>query len=336
MNPEESTGEELKRFFGVAKKKLFNRNVAVFTFFLLLSFIFWYINALSKNITATVNFPVRYTNFPENLALVNELPDKLSIEVQGPGYSVLKARISGNKTPLMIDVENSGLADRSEESDLEFFIYSYNLRESFIRQIRSDFEINSIIPDSIYFVFDKVIQKKVPVKPDIKVNPLRQFMISDDIITDPDSVEITGPKAVIDTIGFALTEYHEYNQVNQEINRNIDLKSIRKVGISHKKVGITVPVEQFTEEIIDIPVKILNKPDTVDVKLFPNMVSIHFNIALSDYNRIQEIPFEAVVDIKDLDVRTVERLTVELVNLPAFIKNVRYNPKQVEYIFEKK
>lgn len=336
MDPEESTGKELNKILGVAKKKLFNRNVAVFTFFLLLSFIFWYINALSKNINGTVNFPVRYTNFPENLALVNELPDKLKLEVQGPGYSILKARISGNKTPLIIDVKNSGLEVSGEESDLEFFIYSYNLRESFIRQIRSDFEINSVIPDSINFVFDKVIIKKVPVKPDIKVNPLRQFMISGDIITDPDSVEISGPKAVIDTIDYVLTKSHEYNQINEEISRNIDLESIRKVGISHKRVEITVPVEQFTEEVIDIPVRILNMPDTADVKLFPNMVSIHFNIALSDYNRIQEIPFEAVVDIKDLDVRKIDRLTVELVNLPTFIQNVRYNPKQVEYIFEKK
>lgn len=336
MDQEKSSDIKLKKVLRIVKKKLFNRNVVVFTFFLLLSFIFWFINALSKNISGSVNFPVRYTNFPDDLALVNELPDKLRLEVQGPGYSVLKARISGNKTPLVIDVANSGLLDRGDDSELRFFIYSYNLRESFLKQIRSDFEINSVIPDSINFVFDKVIRKKVPVKPDIKVNPMRQFMVSGDIVADPDSVIISGPQAVIDTIKWVLTKYHEYNQVKENIIRHIDIESIRKVGISDKKVEITVPVEQFTEEVIDIPVRILNKPDTADVKLFPTMVNIHFNIALSDYNRIQEIPLEAVVDMKDLDVRKVERLTVELVNLPAFIKNVRYNPKQLEYIVEKK
>ena len=336
MDQEKSSDIKLKKVLRIVKKKLFNRNVVVFTFFLLLSFIFWFINALSKNISGSVNFPVRYTNFPDDLALVNELPDKLRLEVQGPGYSVLKARISGNKTPLVIDVANSGLLDRGDDSELRFFIYSYNLRESFLKQIRSDFEINSVIPDSINFVFDKVIRKKVPVKPDIKVNPMRQFMVSGDIVADPDSVIISGPQAVIDTIKWVLTKYHEYNQVKENIIRHIDIESIRKVGISDKKVEITVPVEQFTEEVIDIPVRILNKPDTADVKLFPTMVNIHFNIALSDYNRIQEIPLEAVVDMKDLDVRKVERLTVELVNLPAYIKNVRYNPKQLEYIVEKK
>jgi hypothetical protein len=66
------------------------------------------------------------------------------------------------------------------------------------------------------------------------------------------------------------------------------------------------------------------------------MISLQFNIALSDYNRMQDIPVEAVVDMKDLDVMKVDRLKIELRNLPPFISGVRYNPKQVEYIIEKK
>lgn len=336
MEPDESKTKNLKAYTRLIKKKLFNRDVAVFSFFLLLSFIFWFINALSKNITGTVKYPVRYINFPENLALVNELPDKLSLEVQGPGYSILKSRISGNKTPLVIDVDNSGLAVRKNTAELDFYIYSFNLRESFKRQIRSDFEINAISPDSLNFIFDRFLRKKVPVNPDIKVNTQRQFMLSGNIVSDPDSVDISGPRAVIDTIMYVDTEYHEFNQVKDIITRNLNIEAIRKVSISHKKVEVMIPVEQFTEEVIDINIRILNKPDTAEVRLFPDRVSVLFNIALSDYNRIQEIPMEAVVDMKGLDVRTVERLKVDVVNLPAYIRNVRYNPKQVEYIIEKK
>lgn len=336
MDPDESKTVDLKSIIRLVKKKLFNRDVAVFSFFLLLSFIFWFLNALSKNITGRVNYPVRYINFPEELALVNELPDKLSLELEGPGYSILKSRISGNKTPLVIDVENSGLAVRKNTAELDFYIYTFNLRESFKRQIRSDFQINSVSPDSLNFIFDRFLSKKVPVKPDIKVNPQRQFMVSGKIETDPDSVEISGPKAVIDTIMYVRTEFHEFNQVKDLIIRNLSIESIRKVGISHKKVELMIPVEQFTEEVMDINIRILNKPDTAEVRLFPDRISVRFNIALDDYNRLQEIPLEAVVDINGLDVRTVERLKVDVVNLPEFIRNVRYNPKQVEYIIEKK
>ncbi len=336
MEPEESSGRDMKSIYNLLKEKLINRNVAVFSFFLLLSFIFWYINALSKDITGSVNFPVRYTNFPENLALVNELPDKLTLELEGSGYSLLRARISGNNTPLIIDVDNSGLSVRDNETELEFFIHSYNLRESFMRQLRNNFEITSVQPDSINFVFDKVIVRKVPVKPDIKVNLQKQFMINGNIVTDPDSVEISGPRTIIDTIMFVETEFHEFNQVKEQITRNLEIEPIRKIGISHKKIEITVPVEQYTEEVIDVGIRIINKPDTAEVRLFPDMVSVQYNIALSDYNRMQEIPLDAVVDMKNLDIRKVDRLNVEMINLPPFITNVRYNPMQVEYIIEKK
>ena len=336
MEPEESSGRDLKSIYSLLKEKLINRNVAIFSFFLLLSFIFWYINALSKDITGSVSYPVRYTNFPENLALVSELPDKLTLQMEGTGYLLLRARISGNNTPLIIDVDNSGLSVRDSESELEFFIHSYNLMESFMRQLRNNFEITSVKPDSINFVFDKVIVRKVPVKPDIKINLQKQFMINGNIVTDPDSVEISGPRKIIDTIMFVETAFHEFNQVKEKFSRNLEIKPIPKIGISHKKTEITVPVEQYTEEVIDVGIRIINKPDTADVRLFPDMVSVQFNIALIDYNKMKEIPLDAVVDMKDLDVRKVDRLKVEMHNLPPFITNVRFNPIQVEYIIEKK
>lgn len=336
MDPEESPGKQLENLISTFKAKFLNRNVAVFSFFLLLSFIFWYINALGKNITGSVNFPVRYINFPENLALVNELPDRLSLELEGTGYSILRARISGNKTPLIIDVDNAGLSVKNNENELEFFIYSYNLRESFLRQLRSNFQINSISPDTINFVFDKVISRIVPIEPDIKLNLQKQYMVNGNIAAEPDSVEVTGPRSIVDTIQSVQTEYHEFNQLNQPVIRNLEIVPIKKVSLSYRKTEVTIPVEQYTEEIIDLRIKVLNRPDTADVRLFPDMISLQFNIALSDYNRMQDIPVEAVVDMKDLDVMKVDRLKIELRNLPPFISGVRYNPKQVEYIIEKK
>lgn len=336
MDLNESSGRDLKTLIRSLKEKLLNRNVAVFSFFLMLSFIFWFINALSKDVSSSINYPVRFINFPENLALVNELPDKLVLEVEGPGYSVLKTRVSGNKAPLVIDVDNSGLAVKDSETGKEFYVFSFKLKESFTRQLRSDFEINEIIPDTLNFIFDKVISKKVPVKPDIEINVQRQFMVHGNIKSRPDSVIITGPKAVIDTITFVQTRHHLFDQLSSTVSRKVDLEPIRKISLSEKNVEITVPVEQFTEEIININIKVLNKPDTADVRLFPDDVTVHFNIALSDYDRVQESFFEAVVDVKNIDISKVEKLKVDMLSVPSFVSNVRYEPNQVEYIIEKK
>ena len=59
------------------RKKFLNRELPVFAFFLLLSFVFWYLNELSKELEGTINYPVRYINPPKERIVTGELPAKI-------------------------------------------------------------------------------------------------------------------------------------------------------------------------------------------------------------------------------------------------------------------
>ena len=139
------------------KKRLVTREVAVFSFFLLLSFIFWFLNALSKDITGKTDYPVRYINFPKERVLVNELPDHLKLTLNGAGYSILKKKIGGGKSPLVIDIEKVNKTVTRNGEIYRFYLLTYSLRESFSRQIRADFEILYVNPDTIFFEFDQIV-----------------------------------------------------------------------------------------------------------------------------------------------------------------------------------
>ena len=82
MDLSESKGKWQVRIENL-RKQLFRREVAVFSFFLVLSFIFWFLNALSKEMNGRIDYPVRYINFPADRALVNELPDRLNLMISG-------------------------------------------------------------------------------------------------------------------------------------------------------------------------------------------------------------------------------------------------------------
>jgi len=85
------------------QERFLNRELPVFAFFLLLSFIFWYLNELSKELQGTINYPVRYINPPKDRIVTGELPDKLEMDLRGPGYSILKVKLSGSRAPVVID-----------------------------------------------------------------------------------------------------------------------------------------------------------------------------------------------------------------------------------------
>ncbi len=47
---------------------------------------------------------MKFTNLPRERVVNDDQPAELNLFLKGPGYSILKLKISGNKTPLIIDI----------------------------------------------------------------------------------------------------------------------------------------------------------------------------------------------------------------------------------------
>jgi len=146
-----------------------NRDVVVFAFFLFLSFVFWYLNSLGKEIEAGIRYPVKYINLPKERVIVEEPPVKLNLYLKGPGYSILKLKVSGNRTPVIIDISKVNYKRVPGSKTLNYFIVTSGLTKSLTVQLRSGCEIGSIKPDTLFFTFDKVVAKSVPATSDNKV-----------------------------------------------------------------------------------------------------------------------------------------------------------------------
>ena len=154
----------MKREDGIRKENLtkkgvrvINRDVAVFAFFLFLSFIFWYLNSLGKEVEAGIKYQVKYTNLPRERVINEDLPTDLNLFLKGPGYSILKLKISGNKAPVIIDISKVNYKRAPGGKALNYFIVTSGLTKSLNVQMRSGCEITSIKPDTLFFTFDKVI-----------------------------------------------------------------------------------------------------------------------------------------------------------------------------------
>lgn len=136
--------------------RVINRDVAVFAFFLFISFIFWYLNSLGKEIEAGINFHVKYTNLPKERIINEDLPTDLNLFMKGPGYSILKLKISGRKAPLIIDISKVSYKRATGSKTMNYYIVTSSLTKSLNVQMRSGCEITSIKPDTLFFTFDRV------------------------------------------------------------------------------------------------------------------------------------------------------------------------------------
>jgi hypothetical protein len=138
-------------------EKGINRDITAFAFFLILSFILWYLNSLGKEIEAEIKFPLEFTNIPNEREIVDELPADLNLFLKGPGYSILKLKIFGKKTPLVIDMSKVNYKRAQGDLTLDYYIVTSGLTKSLNIQMRSGCEITSIKPDTLFFTYIKIV-----------------------------------------------------------------------------------------------------------------------------------------------------------------------------------
>lgn len=318
------------------REKGINREVVVFSFFLLLAFIFWYLNSLEKNVEYDMKYPVRYINLPDERILADNLPAEIDLYLKGPGYSILKIKLAGTRSPVMLDVSTINYRRVPGSRTLSYYIITTGLIPKLRNQLRTECEISSIKPDTLFFSFDRIVTKKVQVTPNIEVFMEKQYLVKGNILADPDTISITGPKRILDTVKTVKTKLKKLRGVNETITKGFALVTPEGCTISSRKVILTIPVEQFTEAEINVPVKILNCPDSISVKIFPDVVSVKCLVAISDYKKFEEIPFEVILDLATADLNSSEKIPVGFRNIPPFVSSLRVTPSKVDFLIEKK
>jgi hypothetical protein len=129
------------------------RDIAVFIFFLILAFGFWYLNSLRKEFELDLKYPVRYVNPPKGRNLAGDLPPRLTINLKGSGYSIIKLKISAGRSPLVIDFSKITYKRVPNSKATSYYVLSNGLLANFSRQLSSEFQIISVKPDTIFVSF---------------------------------------------------------------------------------------------------------------------------------------------------------------------------------------
>ena len=135
--------------------RFLRKDVAIFAFFLLLSFFFWYLNSLRKDIEIDVRYPVKYLSSQYYRISDTNLPEKFIFNLKGPGYSVIKLKLSGNRSPLTIDFSKVAVRRVPDGQPTDYYFLTSGLIPHFSKQMRSEFQILSVKPDTVFLTAER-------------------------------------------------------------------------------------------------------------------------------------------------------------------------------------
>ncbi len=315
------------------KKITLNRRVLTFFFFLLLSVLFWFLTAMNREYTTYISYPVRYIRFPEKKVLVNDIPDRLELTVNAGGYTLLKNKLKSRIDPIIFDVNSFSLNTVLGDPSTLYILTSY-AKDRIAKQL-SEIEILNISPDSLFFQFADKASKKVPVEPDLDISFEKQYMQVGPYLVEPDSVTISGPEMIIDTIKVVATKEVIMSDANRSFDMELEMQPLHKVEFDPFEVWIQVPIEKFTEASLKVRIEVINMPESLLLRPFPPAITVSCQIGLSAYETLNEHLFRAVIDYAEVGNMLGNKLQVKIIKMPVYIQAVNFTPKSVEYIVER-
>ncbi|MCH2021884.1 MAG: CdaR family protein [Saprospiraceae bacterium] len=288
-----------------------------------IAFVFWLITKFSYSYKDSIIINLNYI-IPSEKVFTFPPSKELLVDIEANGWDLLGLAFSSAKREINIVVEANEIRTISASS-------LNNKVMNFI----PDVNILNITPEIINIQTEAIASKKIPVILDhqIQLAPLHQFV--DGIRIDPETIEITGPASVIrDIYDWKTNVYIPSNKIEKDINVELTLVTNPNSNIktSTKIIKCKAEVEAVTEKQIDVPVKVINAPDSLLLVILPKKVKINCRVGLSDYHNLDSDDFDAIVDFKDFDIFNKTKIKVDLQKKPNFVKHIQCIPYKVEYI----
>ncbi len=257
------------------------RRLSAFFNILVLASFAWLFNNLTGSVKIGVYIVLKYKNAPQKRAFHALQSDTVTTMLQGSGWQMLFQKMNAPVKVINVDLHTL------ENKD-------YVVLSSQLKQLNDekefDQQIVSFSPDTLYFDFSDRATKKVPVKLVTDIKYQRQFAQSNDITLNPSYITISGPGNAIDKIKSWNTDSLILDSVSQTVKTSVTLQPVKEGNLSiyPKTVQVKVPVDEFTEKTIQVPVKLVNNHGFYNVKIFPQKVKITFTTSLNKYPEMDE------------------------------------------------
>jgi hypothetical protein len=278
-----------------------------------------------------LSFPVKYNKIPQDKILQKKPTKEIDILVKSSGFNIISSRFS-NKS---IQLNASNLTKKSAH---RYYFLTKSQENQIQKQLRSGVELQEIILDTIYLEIGSLISKKVPLIPNLEIYYHIGYDVSESVSIQPDSLIISGPEAQINKIDKINLELLKLEDVKSGFSEKVSIlipENIDGLKVSSEFTTVTGKVEKFTEGSLEIPFKVTNLPDGIDLTTLNKTVEVIFVVGLSNFNKIDKNLFEVVCDYNLTKDNNLGYLFPKVTAKTNFIKSFKVVPNKIDFLIQK-
>ena len=306
------------------------KEIIIFIFFLLLSFGFWLLQSLQRDYERRIELPLRYKNVPSEWILSGSNPDTINILLKDKGTTLFYYSWKANFNP--VDISVTGLPRLSEHV---LHVSGSVIETAVSKQLISSTSVISIEPHEFELRYDTLSSRLVPVAGNVKISTMQGFQISGDIKVSHPEVRIYGRSNVVDYLKEVKTKLVSLENLSgtKEVTAQLDLPE--GVKTDHETVKLTIPVEEFTEKKIKLPILCPDIPNNYVLRMFPASVEVICNIPVSQFRELTADKLEIIIPFEEFkQSQNTGKMLVRLIDKPSWVINYSVVPNELEFIIE--
>lgn len=300
------------------KSPFLGANLKVVVLSILAATTFWFFNALNKNYSARINYPINFEFERDSVIVTKKLPEYVLIDVSSGGWNLLRKTFWFNITPIVINLDNP--------TEVKFLTRTSLL--PIVSDQLTDLNLNYLITDTLNIDIEPVNSKMVSLKVDsLELSLATNHRLTSPIIISPDSIEIIGPKSYIK--GFPSTFYLEISKqkINQRFDRPVavNLPKPTMLKAVPEEVTVLFEVEEFVE--INLPVRLekVNFPSDSSAYLLDSAVNVNCWVKSSEQKSIKPSDFMLIADLTMINKKDSTLLPI-MINFPESAYDMVYAP----------
>ena len=310
----------------IPKKKISN----TFLSFLLATIFIWLLITLSKEYTTAISFPIKYTKIAQNKLLQATPVKALEILVKTTGFSIFRTRFNTKE----ITINANALL---KKTGTKYYLLVKNQKQRIQKQLPSGVALEQILKDTLFLDLGRLVTRKLPLIPKIKISYHVGYDLSEEITVTPDSILVSGPENYMSELkGLALLPI-VLEDVMANFTKKVAIKmpeGIKNLKLDTKEITVSGKVEKFTEGTLEVPYTVINMPKDVTINTLTKKIQITFIIGLSRFNKINENSFQIECDYSISESNNLGYLIPKLVHKPSEIKSYKIIPNEIDFLIQ--
>jgi len=303
------------------------RKLPVFLFSLMFSFILWLWSNSENEYQTIMKVKLETVNLPKGKALIDTPPAELNVKFSGTGQQLAKMYFNPN---LKCELNLSTL-DKKNYILLE----KENIQNSI--KMPAGVQALEVYPDSLSFALDDNIEKRVPIKTNLRVHCLDGYTVVGAVEINPNSVRITGPKSILDKIEYWNTAYNEYEDIKENISFIFPLSDSLKnvIKLFPEMVWVDINVQMSAEEEYkNIPLTLENFPNNHNITILPSTIDVLVRSGVDILAAFDQSKLQIAIDYKQIETDSLGYLFPK-VSIPETFEVIKLTPPRFQYVIRR-